>query len=88
MEMEAKPFKSVDDQIELLESRGVVFKDKQRAARFLLRENYYAVVNGYKDAFIDKQETNIAGEDRYRIGTTFGVKFQKVCPLRLFGTDI
>lgn len=32
MEMEAKPFKSVDDQIELLESRGVVFKDKQRAA--------------------------------------------------------
>lgn len=28
-------------------------------------------MNGYKDAFIDKQETNIAGEDRYQIGTTF-----------------
>lgn len=70
MDAGAKPFRSADDQIELLESRGIVFGDKTRAAQFLLRENYYAVVNGYKDAFIDKQATNIAGEDRYREGTT------------------
>lgn len=66
-----KPFTSVEDQIALLKQRGVTFSDEQAAASFLLRDNYYAVVNGYKDAFIDVQATNIACDDRYRAGTAF-----------------
>lgn len=66
-----KPFKTVDEQIDLLESRGLAVLDRDAAAAFLLRENYYSVVNGYKDAFLDLEATNLAGEDRYRSGATF-----------------
>ena len=69
--MRPKPFKTVDEQIELLERRGVVFDDKERAARFLLREGYYVVVNGYKDAFIDKEATNLTGDDVFKRGLPF-----------------
>ena len=58
-------------QVALLERRGLSFADKGRAEEFLLRENYYAVVNGYKDAFIDRQATNLALDDRYAQGTSF-----------------
>lgn len=66
-----KPFVPVGGQIEILKRRGVAFADERDAERFLLREGYYAVVNGYKDAFVDKQASDIAGEDRYAEGTTF-----------------
>lgn len=69
--MSVKPYKTIDEQIELLEKRGLVFNDKERAARFLLREGYYVVINGYKDAFIDKQATNIKGDDCYKEGFPF-----------------
>ena len=36
-----------------------------------LRENYNSVVNGYKDALLDLEATNLAGEDRYRLGAIF-----------------
>lgn len=66
-----KPFKTIDEQVEILRSRGLSISDQNRAAAFLLRENYYAVVNGYKDAFLDLEASNLAGEDRYRDGSTF-----------------
>lgn len=69
--MNPKPFKTAKEQVEILESRGVGFKDKDAAVRFLLKEGYYVAVNGYKDAFIDKQATNLAGEDRYEEGMLF-----------------
>ena len=64
-----KPFLSIDRQIELLESRGV--ETDEKTSSILLREGYYQIVNGYKDPFIDEEETKGAGEDRYREGTTF-----------------
>jgi hypothetical protein len=45
-----------------LRSRGLGISDQNRAAAFLLRENYHAVVNGYKDAFLDLEASNLAGE--------------------------
>lgn len=66
-----KPFKTVDEQVGLLVSRGLAVPDCASAAAFLLRENYYAVVNGYKDAFLDLEATNLAGEDRYRSNASF-----------------
>ena len=65
MSRDSKPFKTIEEQIEILERRGLSFADKDAALRFLQGQNYYAVINGYKDAFIDRQETNLAGEDRY-----------------------
>lgn len=69
--MSPKPFRTVDQQVEILKSRGVAFDDEERAKAFLLRENYYAVVNGYKDILLDKQSSNLAGEDRYLPGISF-----------------
>lgn len=43
----------------------------ESARDILLREGYYSIINGYKDLFIDKEQTTKAGEDRYKVGTTF-----------------
>lgn len=67
---QSKPFLTIDEQISLLEGRGVVFHDRDAAARFLLAYNYYSVVNGYKDAFLDEDKTNQHVEV-YREGTSF-----------------
>ena len=63
-----KPFLTIQQQIELLESRGV--KTDDASGSILLREGYYSVVNDYKDSFIDREATVAAGDDRYREGTT------------------
>ena len=39
-----KPFKTINEQIEILNKRGV--STDNHTARILLREGYYAVVNG------------------------------------------
>lgn len=61
-----KPFLTIQQQIELLEPRGV--KTDDASGSILLREGYYSVVNGYKDPFIDRRATAAAGDDRYREG--------------------
>lgn len=69
--MEDKPFRTIDEQIALLEKRNVTVTNKDLARRVLGRESYYSVVNGYKDPFIDKDQSYRRGEDYYRDGTTF-----------------
>lgn len=64
-----KPFRSIDEQVEILRSRGMEVDDSARL--ILMREGYYSLVNGYKDAFIDRQLSSEAGEDRYVDGTKF-----------------
>lgn len=64
-----KPFKSIDEQIAILDSRGVETDSDTAAA--LMREGYYSIVNGYKDPFIDRDASAIAGEDTYKAGTSF-----------------
>ncbi len=56
-----KPFKTYEELIELMESRGL--RTGPRARRILEREGYYPVVNGYKDLFLDSP-------DRFRRGAT------------------
>lgn len=67
-----KPFKTFDEQLDILEGRGLYIGDREDAKRVLMREGYYAVVNGYKDIFIDVEESRKAGDDRYREGVSFG----------------
>lgn len=63
-----KPYKSLDEQIAILRSRGMIVHDS--AAHALRREGYYSIVNGYKDLFLDAnlKRTN---EEHYLPGTTF-----------------
>ncbi len=64
-----KEFKTIAEQIGILEFRGMVVDEA--AAVVLLRENYYSVVNGYKDPFLDKQVMQSNADDVYLEGTRF-----------------
>ena len=63
-----KPFKTIDEQASILESRGL---DVTGAELVLAREGYYSVVNGYKEIFIDKERTAATGQDVYQAGASF-----------------
>lgn len=65
-----KEFKTIAEQVSILEARGM--KVGQEAATILLRENYYSVVNGYKDPFLDKETMRSNADDVYFAGTEFG----------------
>lgn len=59
-----KPFKNLDEQIALLESRGLSIPDHEKAKYYLLQYSYYNVINVYSRFF--QAET-----DKYIPGTTF-----------------
>ena len=53
----------------ILTRRGVACDENTPKA--LLRDGYYAIVNGYKAPFLDREGTAAAGEDRYQAGVAF-----------------
>lgn len=65
----AKEFKTFAQLIELLESRGVA--TDASTTDCLRRESYYAVINGYKAPFLDKNAAQSSSSDVYREGTSF-----------------
>ena len=63
--MIAKQFKTLDEQVEILKSKGMIIQDEKYAKEVLLRENYF-FLNGYRHLFMKNSE------DRYfKNGTTF-----------------
>lgn len=50
-----KPFKTYDEQIDILKSRNLEIKDKSKAKDILSQINYYNLINGYKDPFLIKK---------------------------------
>lgn len=64
-----KRFRNLNEQVEILTRRGVVCDDHTH--QVLLREGYYAVVNGYRAPFLDVAATARAHEDRFVSGTSF-----------------
>lgn len=48
-----KPFKTLDQQLKILEDRNLKFNDKKEAKQYLLEYNYYNVVNAYSKFFIN-----------------------------------
>lgn len=63
-----KIFKTTDEQIEKLRSRGLIINGG-RAKRIIEMENYYNLINGYKELFIDKE--NSGQDEKYVEGTDF-----------------
>lgn len=64
-----KPFLTVEEQIELLERRGVSRTEGEHCA--LMREGYYSIINGYKEPFLEPVVTKDDLSDRYKDGTSF-----------------
>lgn len=54
--MTPKPFKTLDEQINILKGRGLDISNREYAQRILIEENYYNVINGYKLPFLKKNQ--------------------------------
>lgn len=49
-----KTFKTIDEQILLLKSKNLTIKDYDKTYKILEKNNYYYLINGYKDLFLNK----------------------------------
>lgn len=61
-------YKTYAEQIDILEKRGVIIKDRDIAIQLLKRHNYYNLINGYKDIFIEQNSV----PEKYIDGVTLG----------------
>lgn len=75
-----KTFKTIDEQIEILKSRNIIIDDYDKAYKILSKNNYYYLINGYKDLFIDKASK----EEKYIKNT----KLEEIYALYEFDKDI
>lgn len=75
-----KIFKTIDEQINILKSKNISIDDYDKAYALLSKNNYYYLINGYKDLFIDR--TSI--EEKYIDGT----KLDELYALYEFDKDI
>lgn len=75
-----KIFKTIDEQIELLKSRNIVIDNYDKACNLLSKNNYYYLINGYKNLFIDYTSK----EEKYINNT----KLEEIYALYVFDKDI
>lgn len=54
-----KEFKTYYEQIELLKTRGLQITDEEFALNKLQEDNYYSIINGYKDLFLNEENGNV-----------------------------
>lgn len=62
--MSAKVFKTIDEQLDILKSKGLIINNYDKAKDIVLRENYF-FLNGYRSPFL------ISGSKRFVDGATF-----------------
>ena len=62
--MAAKVFKTIEEQINILKSKGLIINDYDKTSEILLRENYF-FLNGYRSPFL------ISGSKKFVEGCTF-----------------
>lgn len=53
-----KDFKTIDEQIAILDSRHLKFKNKKKAAELLSQYNYFDVINGFESILLKKNSPN------------------------------
>lgn len=70
-----KDFLTFDEQIELLKTRGLIIENEEEVKKILKTENYYNVINGYKDLFIDKESET----EKFIEGVTFEEIYSLFC---------
>ncbi|WKA51825.1 Abi family protein [Planococcus liqunii] len=67
-----KFFATHDEQIAILQERGLLVSDEAATKRILSRENYYALIDGYKEPFLEEDERlNPYRIEQYTEGTEF-----------------
>lgn len=73
----SKPFKEINEQISLLQGRGLIITDIEYAKSYLLSNNYYNIINGYSKYFPQSGDTYIQG-----------TSFEEVSRLYLFDKEM
>ena len=75
-----KTFKSIAEQIQILKSRNILIEDYNKVHNLLNDNNYYYLINGYKDLFLN---------DKSNIETYInGTKIEELYSLYLFDKNI
>ena len=64
-------YKDINEQIEIIKTKNILIKDENKAKDILLRENYYNLITGYKDVFIDIKNSKKSGKEIYSKDTYF-----------------
>ncbi|MGX7197855.1 Abi family protein [Enterococcus olivae] len=72
-----KPFKTLDEQMDLLEERGLTICNKEKTKRYLLEHSYYKVINVYSKFFQEE-------ENRYIEHATF----EEIRLVHIFDTEL
>lgn len=49
-----KEFKTIEEQVEILKKRNLIIQNKDKAISIFENNNYYYLINGYKDLFINR----------------------------------
>lgn len=49
-----KDFKTIDEQIAILDSRHLKFKNKKKAGKLLAQYNYFDVINGFESILLKR----------------------------------
>lgn len=63
--MKTKTFKTLDEQIDILSSKGLVFDDVETAKSVLLRENYF-FLSGYRHVFLNPDKKTFLEGTKFR----------------------
>ena len=80
-----KEFKTFNQQLKILRDRGMIVPNDGRPKRFLEQENYYNVINGYKDLFLQRDENGaLVSPEKYLPNTDFN----ELKALFLFDRDL
>lgn len=64
--MKESPFKTIDEQIDILKQRNLNFIDKENCKKKLLEYGYYEIVNGFKDFLLESKNP-----DKFNDNETF-----------------
>lgn len=75
-----KVFTSIEDQVKILKSRGLVIDDEPAVKSILSKENYYNLINGYKSLFLDRSSET----EKFLPGTTLN----EIYELYLFDREL
>ena len=62
-----KEFKTYEQQLDIMKSRGIIIQNDEYVIKALQEHNYYNLVNGYKDLFLQSMDE----EDHYKENVTF-----------------
>lgn len=75
-----KEFKTIEEQLEIIMSKNITIDDYDKAYKILTKNNYYYLINGYKNLFLDYSSK----EEKYINNT----KIEELYALYIFDKNI